>query len=294
MSIGDVGVGVEGIGATSPFAPELTVVPSISFNLTVNPPKIIENDIIAIPSAAFNLTANPPITTISELVLPPSKSFTFAANPPIAFATETLQIPSATFTFTSNPPTIGNIFNIAIPTKQFTFTANAPDILFDSKLLDRTINSSETAEVYLILLTIVHSDLPESVRISNDPTQLWPIAGVKGTISNGDEYIYLPFDFIFPNQEADTSPRAQLRIDNVSREIYTIIDSITSSPTIQIQVVLSSTPDIVELELLDFKLQRTEGNITTVIGDLTIEHYELEPFPVGRFHPSGFPGLFAN
>ena len=295
MSIGDTGNGAEGIGSTSPFQSELIVVPSNSFNFTANPPAIIEDDLIVVPSNSFNFTAQIPTASVSEIIVVPSNSFNFIANPPNIIANETIIVPSNSFNFTANPPVAAFVLNvITFPAHEFIFTPNVPNILFESRLLERTVNASETGEAYIILLTIQHPDLSDDIRISNDPTQLLPTAQVRGTISNGDEYIFLPFDFAFPNQEPDTSPRAQLRIDNVSREISTIIDSITSSPTIQIDVVLSSTPDIIELQLKDFKLNRTETNIAMVIGDITVEHFDQEPYPAGRFNPSGFPGLFAN
>lgn len=294
MSIGAAGRGTLGLGAPADISNDFVLVPSVAFTLTAGIPSILDNDAIPVPSQAFTLTANPPTINVGPLVTIPSVSFTFTEFPPTIQASEILPVPSKAFNFTAFPPFISDGSTIIVPSKSFVFTPNAPDIFFDSALLDRTVNIACTGEVFIILLSIEHPSLTPPARISNDPTQLLPIAQVRGTISNGDEYVYLPFEFIFPNQESDTSPIAQLRIDNISREISTIIDSISSPPTIQIQVVLSSTPDIVELELRDFKLQKTESNILTVTGDITVEHFEQEPFPAGRFNPSGFPGLFAN
>lgn len=294
MGIGVSGVGVEGIGSTSPFAPVTVTIPSRAFIFTPNAPVIAINEVLPIPSVTFNFVANPPTIRTGPSIQVPSKSFIFTTPPPTIVSNETLPVPSVSFNFTAFPPNIGTAENIIIPSKSFTFAANPPTILFDSALLERTVNIACTGEAFIILLSIEHPNLAQPARISNDPTQLLPVAQVRGTISNGEEFIYLPFEFLFPNQEADTSPVAQIRIDNISREISTIIDSLSSPPTIQIQVVLSSTPDIVELELLDFKLRRTEWNILTVTGDITVEHFEQEPFPAGRFNPSGFPGLFSN
>ena len=294
MSIGGVGRGALGLGAPADVGIITVVIPSVTVNLTAGIPAILDNDAIPVPSKAFNFTAFPPTINLGQTVVVPSVSFTFTTFPPSAIGSETLSVPSVAFNFTAFPPIISDGATIIVPSRSFAFTANPPTILFDSALLDRTVNIACTGEAFIILLSIEHPSLTPPARISNDPTQLLPIAQVRGTISNGDEYVYLPFEFIFPNQESDTSPIAQLRIDNVSREISTIIDSISSPPTIQIQVVLSSTPDIVELVLRDFKLQRTEWNILTVTGDITVEHFEQEPFPAGRFNPSGFPGLFAN
>ena len=294
MSIGASSRGTLGLGAPADISNDFVLVPSVSFTLNPGIPTILDNDAIPVPSKAFTLNAFPPTINVGPLIVVPSKAFTLNTFPPGISASEILPVPSVAFTLNTFPPFISDGSTVVIPSKAFTFTANPPEILFDSALLDRTVNVACTGEAFIILLSIEHPSLTPPARISNDPTQLLPIAQVRGTISNGDEYVYLPFEFIFPNQESDTSPVAQLRIDNVSREISTIIDSISSPPTIQIQVVLSSTPDIVELVLRDFKLQRTEWNILTITGDITVEHFEQEPYPSGRFNPSGFPGLFAN
>lgn len=159
----------------------------------------------------------------------------------------------------------------------------------------QNVLDGDSAQVFIVLLTISHAALAEDIRVSSDPTQALPSnEDNRGTISNDLEYVYIPFTFIFPNQEADSPPRCKIKVSNISREIGTAIRSINSAPTVNVKVVLSGDPDVVEIELPDFKLLSVIGTVLEVEGELTVEHFEEEPYPAGRFNPSGFPGLFSN
>ena len=294
MSIGAAGRGALGLGAPANNVEIIINVPSKAFTFTSFNPVIIHSNLISPPSKAFTLTAFPPTITVGSIINVPSKPFTFTSFAPPIIGSNIIPIPSKAFSFTAFPPTIIQGSIISVPSNGFTFTPFAPDIIFKSKLLERTVNVACTKEAFIILIKIEHASLATPILVSNDPTQLLPTAQVRGTLSNGLEYIYFPFDFIFPNQEDNTSPIARLQIDNISREIATSIETLTSSPTFNIQIVLSSTPDIVELELFDFSLKSVQWNVSQLIGDITVESFDKEPFPSGRFNPSSFPGLFNN
>jgi hypothetical protein len=268
----------------------MPVVPSRTFTLVTEAPTIIES----VPTSTFTFTPYAPTAVTGQTINVPPTAFDFTPYVPTLLGDDWVEPPSHTFAFQANAPLITSNIILYPPSHTFTFTPYKPKIILTTKLLERSVNVSTTAEVFIILITIRHSTLVNPIRVSNDPTQLLPIALVKGTVSNGEEFIFFPFEFVFPNQEAFASPVAQIRLDNVSREISTIINELPSSPTFDVQVVLASTPDIVELELLDFKLRRVEWNAINVIGDISVEYFDQEPYPSGRFNPSGFPGLYAS
>lgn len=150
----------------------------------------------------------------------------------------------------------------------------------------------ETDEVFTVLVEIDHADLSAPVRVASDWLEDLPISGGKGVISNGTEYIAFPFEFILPDQNETGVSRAQLRIDNVSREIMISALSISTPASVNVKIVLSSDPDTVELELDGFKLKNLTADAFAIQGDLLLTTYDLEPFPSGRFTPSQFAGLF--
>lgn len=209
-------------------------------------------------------------------------------------ASEVGTIPSADLAIEADTPLGLLSSSDAIPSASNSVETYSPSTSATSTAMTVATNASETAEVFVILITINHSSLANPIRVSSDTTEDLPVAGQKGTISNGEEFIYLPFEFILPNMEADSPPRAQLKIDNISREISTAIDSIDSAPDVDIELVLASNPDVIEFALYDFKLRRVEYDIFEARGDVTAEHFEDEPYPAGSFNPSGFTGLFQS
>lgn len=152
--------------------------------------------------------------------------------------------------------------------------------------------AQETSEAFLVLLTITHPSFSEDIRVSSDPTQELPEAGGRGTISNGLEYIYCPFSITLPNEDDTGVARAQISVDNVDRRLTQAIRQADSAVGIKIEIVLASAPDNIEMSLDGFQMAQATYDALTVSGELSMEYYDLEPFPAGRFNPSGFPGIF--
>ncbi len=143
--------------------------------------------------------------------------------------------------------------------------------------------AEETSDGLLVLLTINHIDLTTPIRVVNNKVNV---------ISRGDEFIAFPFDIILPESSADTPPRAQLTISNVPRELGQTVRSISSSPTVLIEVIRINNFDSLELSLPAFKLKNVRFDVLQVTGDLVSEDLQIEPYPVHTFSPANFPGLF--
>lgn len=158
--------------------------------------------------------------------------------------------------------------------------------------LKQAVFAQETSEVFITLVTITHPDFADDIRIASDPFELLPVAGVKGVVSRGDEYIFLPFNISLPAQDDTGIARANISIDNISREIVAAVRTASSALTITIEIVLSSDVDSPEVTVQDFRLDRVTYDAFTISGDISVEYFDLEPFPSGRFNPSDFPGLF--
>jgi hypothetical protein len=154
------------------------------------------------------------------------------------------------------------------------------------------IYAQATDEVFIVLLTINHEDFTDPIRVASDQFELLPLSGVRGVVSRGNEFIYLPFQIELPAQDDTGSARARISIDNVSREIVNSVRSADSALSIDIEIVLASDTDTVEMTVADFRLDRVTYDAMTVSGDLSVEYFDLEPFPAKRFTPSDFPGLF--
>ena len=160
-----------------------------------------------------------------------------------------------------------------------------------SNALKNAAYASQTDEAFLTLLTIDHETLDEPIRVTTDPFETLT-SGVKGVVSNGIEYIALPFEITFPDENEDQLPRARLTIDNIDRSIILAVRQINSPADMNIKIVLASDPDTVEAEIKNFQLRNISADALTVQGELTTIQFDGEPYPAGRFTTSEFTGMF--
>ena len=152
-----------------------------------------------------------------------------------------------------------------------------------SSLTRQALFAAETGEAFLVLLTLDHPDLAVPIRVTNDAVT---------TTSRGDSFVVFPFDLVLPDDQDNRPPRAKLVIDNIDRQIVQAIRSLSSAPTVLIEIIRAAAPDTVEAQFVDFRLTNVSYDVQRVEGDLTIEDFTAEPFPAATFSPSWFPGLF--
>lgn len=145
------------------------------------------------------------------------------------------------------------------------------------------LHGAETGEAFLILLTLSHESLAESLRVSSDAVN---------TLSRGQTFVSYPFDLTLPADEEGRSPRAHLVIDNIDRQIIAAIRGLASSPSLMIEIVRAAAPDTVEAVFHDFRLVNVVYDSHLIDGELTIEDFTAEPYPAATFSPSLFPGIF--
>lgn len=163
-----------------------------------------------------------------------------------------------------------------------------------SSTFNQELYAQESDDVFIVLVTFYSDELLEPIRVCSDMYEKLTLLGqdIYGCISNGETFIFTPFDVSLPRDDSSGTVSAKLTIDNVDREIVEKVRTITKPVSVKIQCVLASDVDAVELEFDAFKLSNVKYDSTTVSGDLTLDYWGLEPFPSGRFTPSDFPGLF--
>jgi hypothetical protein len=156
------------------------------------------------------------------------------------------------------------------------------------------VYSQSTDEVPVLLVTMEHDNLTEAIRVSTDNADQFDVDGeiTRGTISNGENFIFYPMAITLPDDSEESVTSASLTIDNIDRTIMREIRQLTDSPTITMQVVLASSPDTIEAEFDSFKFDSISADALTITGQLSLEHFYREPFPGTSMLPSNFPGMF--
>lgn len=159
----------------------------------------------------------------------------------------------------------------------------------------RAMFAAETGYYPILLLTISHPDLIQPLRVSSDATQRISVSDtdiVYGTVSRGLDFIFLPLTLALPLDSDEQAPRTTISMDNIERTMVPIIRSLTSPPTITIELVMSCSVSTVEATFPDFDLTGIKYDSLAISGTLALDMFVTEPFPLGSFTPSQFPGIF--
>jgi len=156
------------------------------------------------------------------------------------------------------------------------------------------LNAQETDEVFIVLLELSHPDFDETIYLSSDPTTTL-LDGDYGTVSNGTDYLFFPFEISLPPQDETFLGKTVLRIDNVTRDIIREVIQIQGEPiTVTVKIVLGSDPDSIEIEMPSLRMTNVSANATEMQADLYPRVIQDEQWPYDNFSRSDFPGLFSG
>lgn len=160
---------------------------------------------------------------------------------------------------------------------------------------------AQDADDPLILLVTITApnDVPgdDTLRLANGwTTRLTSLETdesktVYGVTSNGNDYIYLPLEIALPSSD-DAAPRATITIHDVTRYVVPLIRGVTDTPDVQIDAVLASAPNTVEMSITGLQMSNIDYDQDTITATLVADDLALEPFPCDAFDPSHFPGMF--
>lgn len=143
--------------------------------------------------------------------------------------------------------------------------------------------AQETAEAFIVLVTIDHADLATPIRVGSDAVD---------TISRGNTFIAMPFERELPGEDDSGVSAGSLSIQNVSREIAEAARSISTPPTVLMEVVRASAPDTVEMSFADMRMREVRWDALVVEAPVDLENFLAEPYPKDSFTPGLFPGVF--
>lgn len=161
----------------------------------------------------------------------------------------------------------------------------------------KAVFSPDSDDDLIILLTIYNPSNETEViariadgytkRISETESDI-----MYGITSNGNDYMFLPMEISLPSEDEAQAPKCSIVMYDVTRYLTPIIRTITSPPRVKMELVLSKTPDVVEVSFSDFYISNFNYNADSVSAELSMIDYEREPFPMHSFTPQYFPGMF--
>ena len=151
-----------------------------------------------------------------------------------------------------------------------------------------------TSQVPVMLLKIEHANLVDPIRLSTDNKDSFVFEGetVRGTISNGQNFVFMPMQITWPDDGEEAITQARIQIDNVHRDILLAVREMDEAPQVTLQVVLAASPDTIEAEAANMLFQDVDGDVLSVSAVLTRRHFFGEPYPGISMLPGNFPGMF--
>lgn len=145
------------------------------------------------------------------------------------------------------------------------------------------VMAQHTEEAFIVLLTLTHEPTNEVFRAA---------LNTENVVSNGQVFVATYFDVSLP-ELANKSPQGtQISIDNVDLRLIGLLRSITKPLQAMLQIVLASTPDVVEMEFTDLVLRETDWDVSLVTGTLVSEDFLNQAFPAHQYDPRSFQGIF--
>jgi hypothetical protein len=163
----------------------------------------------------------------------------------------------------------------------------------------RAMFASETPEALILLITITNpADLTAPIRLADGYTNR--IASlttdneiVYGVTSNSKDYVFLPMQLSLPGEQETGAAQCSLVLNFVTKEAIELIRTYLTTPvSVQIDLVLASTPDRIETSFSGFKITSVTYSADQITFDLNMVSLSREPFPCFTFTPANFPGLF--
>jgi hypothetical protein len=161
----------------------------------------------------------------------------------------------------------------------------------------RAVFSPDADSDLLFLLTVYNPENPTEVitRLADGYTQRISETAdevIYGVRSNSEDYIFLPMEISLPTEEQAQAPRCSITLHDVTRYLTPIIRGIKGAPPIKMDLVLSKSPDIIEVSFDGFYINSFMYTADTVTANLSMIDLEREPFPMHSFTPRYFPGMF--
>lgn len=151
-----------------------------------------------------------------------------------------------------------------------------------------------TGEVVVVLMEISHPSFATVYVSSNPTTRVSTEPLTYKTVSNGIDYIYVPFTLQIPDDNDDQAPSTRFAIENISRDLVGQIRSVDITQgraTVTIKLCLASDPDFIEVEFPEFDITSAGFNANAVIIEAQIDAMTDIPYPSHTFNPAWFPGL---
>lgn len=156
--------------------------------------------------------------------------------------------------------------------------------------------ASESADAIIFLITITHADLTKPARVCTVGLQRVVETDdelLHGVVSRGETYIYIPnIGITLPTDDDESAPGIGLTIGRFDDVVHAIRSIGVDAPKVNVEMVMSTSPDLVEASWPEFDLQKTSIEADVITGTLGLDSLDTEPGCPYGFTPEYFSGLY--
>jgi hypothetical protein len=146
-----------------------------------------------------------------------------------------------------------------------------------------SLSFSAADEDFVVLATISHILISPAIRIACDTVDI---------VSNGNTFVGFPFEFVLPT-DSEAPPKGKIRIQNVDKRIGEVVLALTTAVDLQLDVILRSDPDTLQVSYKNLKLRNITGDAIAIEGEIGVQDYTTVPWPRTRAVKGLLPGLFT-
>jgi len=148
----------------------------------------------------------------------------------------------------------------------------------------RAAQQLSPADRPLVLLEVSHALLAQPLRYVNDNEDI---------VSNGNNYVAGEFQFVWPDDQDQQAPAAQLSIGNLGGGLGEFFERARGGIGTRVTAlqIMRSNPDFIE-DRLTLDLRNIEVNMTAVSGQLSYARILDQPGTAYTFRPETAPGIF--
>ena len=142
--------------------------------------------------------------------------------------------------------------------------------------------AQQSTDPFLVLLTLT-TPSGTTLRFVNDVVNL---------VSNGNTFTAFPMRIVLPRDDGESVREITIEFDNVGRTLISTFRTMTEPASVQLDLVLASMPDQVQVSFSELKIQSITYNAQTISCKLFMDSFLNTELTSERYAPSNFPGIF--
>jgi hypothetical protein len=143
----------------------------------------------------------------------------------------------------------------------------------------------QTDEVFVTLVTIAHEDFAAPARLCDDAVD---------TVSRGETYRGVYMAPQLPRQIEGEAPTARIEISVVDQSALALVRSVATPPSVTMEVVLASQPDVVEAAYSNFELHHVEYEGLRLVGQIGKRSGQEQNLLGVLITPGAFPATWRQ